>query len=308
MGLRNEVSGDVGTLTSSCLCFVSGTSESGASCRYRCVKNDLSTFELRLVGWLRRHGTARAITLATIVSCAFSVVMSYGAIVFFYGLDGVFGTADPLMLVLPIVVPLVVTPIGTFQMSRTLSTAVTLIEKLSVARRDLEHEVIAREVAQLELEYLARRDALTGVLNRRGFFDALASLSPEQVPRLVLATVDVDHFKSVNDTHGHAAGDKVLLAVAERLREAAGDDAIVARLGGDEFVAALTDGTDSNAIRRDLSSLDMADLVGTGLSVKCSVGVATHAPGDGIDVTLAKADAALYRQKSRHAETTEISA
>lgn len=148
---------------------------------------------------------------------------------------------------------------------------------------------------------------MTGVLNRRGFLDALHALEPEQLSVMTLATIDVDHFKEVNDTHGHAAGDKVLQAVAQRLNEAAGDSAIVARLGGDEFVVALLAGTDTEQIRDALSSLDMDELVGSGLNVRCSVGVAAHSPHVNIDDTLAKADAELYLQKSRPIDRAVVS-
>lgn len=116
---------------------------------------------------------------------------------------------------------------------------------------------------------------------------------------LVLATVDIDRFKHVNDTRGHAAGDVVLQAVGERLGDAAGESAIVTRLGGDEFVAAMIGGAGGDRIRRELAALDVVGLGSGTLRVFCSVGVAVHSAQASIDATLACADAAPHRHKAR---------
>ncbi|CAM3129254.1 hypothetical protein TSHO111613_04620 [Tsukamurella hominis] len=85
-------------------------------------------------------------------------------------------------------------------------------------------------------EYASRHDDLTGLLNRRGFREALAVSYPENLPS-VLAMLDVDHLKSVNDRFGHAAGDEVIVAVARTLALALPDDGVLCRWSGDEFVA-----------------------------------------------------------------------
>lgn len=110
----------------------------------------------------------------------------------------------------------------------------------------------AEELAR-EARHLAQCDALTGLPNRRSFFIALN----ERLTRLrdkgetfVLGLVDLDGFKPVNDTYGHAAGDEMLKAVAQRLRDTIGDAALPARLGGDEFafIAPLTPATAEGAL------------------------------------------------------------
>jgi diguanylate cyclase (GGDEF)-like protein len=89
----------------------------------------------------------------------------------------------------------------------------------------------------------AEEDALTGLLNRRAFIDAvsdsLANASPAHT-HLAVVMIDLDHFKRINDTHGHSVGDYALRAVAELLREHTPPDALVCRAGGEEFLIALT--------------------------------------------------------------------
>jgi diguanylate cyclase (GGDEF)-like protein len=87
-------------------------------------------------------------------------------------------------------------------------------------------------------------DTLTGLRNRRGFHRATCDLivgaagDPKQCFTVVM--VDLDAFKAVNDTHGHAVGDEILIAVADRLRKASHDDAVVGRIGGEESLVAET--------------------------------------------------------------------
>jgi predicted signal transduction protein with EAL and GGDEF domain len=86
-------------------------------------------------------------------------------------------------------------------------------------------------------ERMSRTDPLTGLLNRRAFTDAIAALRAPYV----IAVIDIDRFKSINDTHGHSAGDKVLVEVADELRGAFGDEVVLARLGGEEFGVVMPD-------------------------------------------------------------------
>jgi diguanylate cyclase (GGDEF)-like protein/PAS domain S-box-containing protein len=165
-----------------------------------------------------------------------------------------------------------------------------------------------------ELEAKAYTDALTGVGNRR-YFDEVAPREADRAARLrdsvCLVTLDVDHFKRVNDTHGHAAGDAVLAAVARAVRDAAREVDVVARIGGEEF-AVLLPSTDAGGARAAADRIRLAVeqlVVRTGdaaLRVTVSAGVAelASAPddagvGEGIDRLLARADAALYAAKRR---------
>jgi diguanylate cyclase (GGDEF)-like protein len=101
--------------------------------------------------------------------------------------------------------------------------------------------LLAAQAAELErmrreAEFLATHDVLTGVLNRRAWFQQATSTKPHAV-----ALFDIDHFKGVNDRYGHPAGDHVLLTVAARLAAALGDRASLGRVGGEEFGALLFD-------------------------------------------------------------------
>ncbi|SCG78738.1 diguanylate cyclase (GGDEF) domain-containing protein [Micromonospora echinaurantiaca] len=154
-------------------------------------------------------------------------------------------------------------------------------------------------VARYELAALHRatlRDPLTGLANRAGLADAWAQLAALR-PWVVM--VDLDGFKPVNDTHGHAAGDLVLTAVASRLRSVHG---VAARLGGDEFAALLLD-TDPAAAARQLAAAVAAPVrlpSGVALSVTASIGIAP-ASSAGLAAALADADAAMYRAKTTRA-------
>jgi two-component system, cell cycle response regulator len=149
-----------------------------------------------------------------------------------------------------------------------------------------------------ELIGLASIDSLTGVFNRRAFFEK--AQRPRQ-PAAPLAAImfDVDHFKQINDAYGHDVGDQVLRAIG---REASGQIGIVGRLGGEEF-AVLLEGTNleaaaalAEALRTRLAALSFDTSRGK-LSMTCSLGVAQGLPDESIDQLLKRADAALYEAK-----------
>lgn len=148
---------------------------------------------------------------------------------------------------------------------------------------------------------LARYDPLTGLANRALVREAIdAALAGEGC---ILLFVDLDHFKAVNDSLGHAAGDALLLGVANRLRSVAGSGAIVGRLGGDEFAVVLPPASPRRAAAvadRIVAALGAPQLVGGhSITVGASVGYATG-PDDGatVDVLLRSADLALYEVKA----------
>jgi len=156
-----------------------------------------------------------------------------------------------------------------------------------------------------ELTRLAFTDSLTGVLNRRGLHNAIHHLSDSRGRRggpMVLAVLDIDHFKSINDGHGHSVGDHVLLAFAEHCRQTLRTNDLIGRWGGEEFVVWLRD-IDLAAAARVLSRL-RAELPAIcqqrGLpEATVSIGCTAVSPIDEIDVEalVARADAALYRAK-----------
>ncbi|MEU2284973.1 GGDEF domain-containing protein [Streptomyces sp. NPDC013178] len=146
----------------------------------------------------------------------------------------------------------------------------------------------------------ARRDPLTGLHTRAGW-TARAEHLIRRHPRAAVLLVDLDHFKTLNDTHGHAAGDAALVATADRLRAWCGRNGIAGRLGGDEFVAVI----------QDLAAVDLDALTaalhrplhygGTSLPLAASVGACLVAdlPVPVLTDALAAADAAMYAAKGR---------
>ncbi|GAA2365495.1 putative bifunctional diguanylate cyclase/phosphodiesterase [Dactylosporangium salmoneum] len=152
------------------------------------------------------------------------------------------------------------------------------------------------------LRHQATHDPLTDLVNRAHFTDLLGEALQRPQPAAVLL-IDLDDFKLINDTLGHAVGDEVLTTVANRLRSAVRHDDMVARLGGDEFAALLYDVGGEHAIRvaeriRDVLTTSVA-AGGHELLVRASVGVATSAPGDEVDTLLRNADLAMYAAKER---------
>ena len=160
--------------------------------------------------------------------------------------------------------------------------------------------------AELELERRAQQDQLTGLLNRNELFAQFSSIltsqrRPGDYPAAVF--IDIDNYKSVNDTFGHAAGDELLRAVATRVTSSVRTSDIVARVGGDEIVVILPGVHDlqeaesiAEKIRGDIR-LPM-DVANRTMTVTASIGVTTAQPGDTVDVVIARADAAMYRAKS----------
>lgn len=167
-----------------------------------------------------------------------------------------------------------------------------------------------------ELEYLAYFDGLTSLANRRQFtrhMRNLIELSDRQKSRFALLLIDLDHFKVVNDTFGHDAGDALLVAAGERLRAAVGEMSHVARLGGDEFAILLPDvGSTADidaACGRIVDGVQPAvDFNGGQMSLSFSIGIAVY-PGDGdsIQTVLKSADVALYDAKRRGRGTWRFS-
>ncbi len=179
---------------------------------------------------------------------------------------------------------------------------------LSVFFRDVSDRRQAEEDerrAQDKIAYLASHDSLTGLANRGTFYSNLDRLlaGMETDGEVVLLYLDLDGFKAVNDTMGHPAGDAVLVAVSERLRQCTGDGALVSRFGGDEFVIARKE----CGRRPDVGAL--ADSIVTALSVGyevegqlvsigVSVGIALAVRGVTGDELVRQADIALYAAKA----------
>jgi diguanylate cyclase (GGDEF)-like protein len=179
--------------------------------------------------------------------------------------------------------------------------------------------LIAREQQRVEHAHqeamlAAATDFLTGLPNRRAFMTALeAADGNRDAPPFAVAILDLDRFKTVNDTFGHAVGDQLLQEVASRLVEAVGARGIVARLGGDEFGLLLSDirhASDAFEIGREIvGQVNGAALLnGRQLVVAVCCGLAISRPGDHRSPSriMADADLALYQAKENPVEGTAL--
>lgn len=150
-------------------------------------------------------------------------------------------------------------------------------------------------------------DALTGLVNRVGLDVDLPmrlAAAAERGESVVVIYADLDRFKSVNDSYGHAAGDSVIIEAADRLQRSVRSSDLVVRLGGDEFVIVL-DGPRVHAVAEQVSHRIMRAFTGSievdghDLAVGISLGMATSVPGDTPAAIVARADRALYLAKRR---------
>jgi diguanylate cyclase (GGDEF)-like protein len=151
----------------------------------------------------------------------------------------------------------------------------------------------------------ATTDTLTGLLNRRGFFEATGALMADRRRHMAPVSVlvfDLDHFKSVNDRHGHAVGDAVLQTFAKVARDTLRATDVVGRLGGEEFIAALPSSLSEAAIAAERVRVALAATSimrnGQRVGATVSVGVSCGAPTTTIDGLITRADEALYRAKA----------
>lgn len=174
----------------------------------------------------------------------------------------------------------------------------------------------ALEVQRAELHRLANTDGLTGIRNRRSFLDAarleLAACRRSGRPATLLL-IDLDQFKVVNDTGGHAAGDAVLVEVAGLLQRDRRESDVVARLGGEEFTILLTDTplaageVVAERLRTSLAELEVG-VDGRTYRLTTSVGLTPLLPSDDITDAMVRADTALYRAKRNGRDRVEVEA
>ncbi|MBT2339688.1 MULTISPECIES: sensor domain-containing diguanylate cyclase [Pseudomonas] len=161
-----------------------------------------------------------------------------------------------------------------------------------------------------ELRALSVTDALTGIRNRRYFQERLTS-EMARVERgsggLAVIMLDIDHFKRINDQHGHAVGDRVLQAVCQRVAQRLRRTDVFCRLGGEEFVVLCpdTDGESAYALALGLwEGLRAAPMEGVGV-VTASFGIATWRAGEGADSLLLRADSGVYAAKQAGRDRVE---
>lgn len=171
------------------------------------------------------------------------------------------------------------------------------------AKERLEQELAASDRLRAELQTLARQDPLTSAANRRELLRAAEELLADRrrAGQLSLLLMDADRFKSINDRHGHAAGDAALVALVEATRAAVRSEDLVARVGGEEF-AVLLPGLPPDAAVHTAERVRQAIAAAVpdghdDVRLSVSIGVATARPGDTLERLLARADAAMYAVK-----------
>lgn len=157
--------------------------------------------------------------------------------------------------------------------------------------------------AQMQLEYENHHDHLTGLANRALLKRELERPEAQQAGKRSLLFLDLDRFKTINDSLGHVFGDRLLIHVAETLRSVVRPGDIVARFGGDEFVVLLNncqEGVDAQAIAERILSRLRSPILLDGKSIHAdgSIGIAALAAGEGPSHLLRNADAAMYAAKS----------
>ena len=170
--------------------------------------------------------------------------------------------------------------------------------------------LLASERLRIELEYLATHDSLTNALTRRHLTDAcqreLERCNRQGLSMAVLL-LDLDHFKQVNDTHGHQTGDRVLIQFVARVRASLRSIDLLGRFGGEEFVVLLPNTRLPEAqlvAERIRQACDQAEPAPT---VTVSIGLSTNqGDGDTLDALLGRADAALYRAKAQGRNRVEV--
>jgi len=188
---------------------------------------------------------------------------------------------------------------------------VTELEKknseLSLTLANLEESQAEIEAKNRELFTMATRDPLTDLFNRRALFDAFDTLFEQTLQgnsRLGCIMLDIDHFKSVNDTHGHGVGDEVIVYLADTLRAFQGDIDVVGRFGGEEFCMLMPDATvEATCLRAEKIRIHIEQGVNANISVPVSITTSfgvSYMPGDARTPSelVEFADLALYEAKT----------
>ena len=191
-----------------------------------------------------------------------------------------------------------------------------LAKELDGYRRQLETENAALGDSLRDASQAASRDPLTGLFNRRylaTFTQPLTALVTDQLEAVTVLIVDIDHFKRVNDVHGHTVGDQVLRAVAQMLGTRLRDHDCLARYGGEEFVVVLRRCAVqrglrvAEALRHNVASAEFDTDDGI-VPVTVSIGVAQWGAGEQLVEVIQRADRTLYRAKQTGRDRVEVDA
>jgi diguanylate cyclase (GGDEF)-like protein len=185
----------------------------------------------------------------------------------------------------------------------TLAASTLVVLRFVRLVNDLNRATEELSIARNEILQQSVLDPLTGAYNRLVLPDQLDELAVATTPSSAVLSIDLDHFKQINDRWGHHAGDVVLGAVAQRLRACTRDRDVVIRMGGDEFLIILHDVEPTGAVElatRIVSNVEQPiEFHGEALVVSASVGIAMVRNGgaDDTEDLLHRADAAMYAAK-----------
>jgi diguanylate cyclase (GGDEF)-like protein len=196
----------------------------------------------------------------------------------------------------------------------SLSRQVVTLLELRAAHRELQHHLSEREWYERQLDLYRQQlearnaeltqqsltDALTGLPNRRAFglrMEAALAQARANGEGLALAIIDIDHFKQINDLHGHPAGDDTLVKVARALQAEFVPPSVVARFGGEEFAVVIPGLSPEAAQMRCNHAREAVEWFPDGLPVTVSIGLTGLRPGDGVSDLYARADRGLYQAK-----------
>lgn len=232
----------------------------------------------------RRAGGWAIVTAITVFSVAVSVLATYFLVTPLLTPEDRANGMLFVSLAIAVVVPALVAPAATLAL-------VSLVVRLDAAYQ----KVLA----------LSTTDPLTDVSNRRGLFtQAEMRLSTARAGQQALVgIIDLDHFKTINDSHGHYVGDLVLVDVVRRLQDAVGPSGVVGRIGGDEFAFVVIGSRaevdhQARTIRERCHTITLHyDRLSVPVTVTVSVGLVLLEPGESFDQGLARADDALYSAK-----------
>ncbi len=189
-----------------------------------------------------------------------------------------------------------------------------LVKELESYRRQLEQENAELGDSLRDASQAANRDPLTGLFNRRYLSSVVRPLAKrvlEEQEAVTIGVVDIDHFKRVNDAHGHLVGDQVLRSVAQLLSVRLRDHDGLVRFGGEEFVVVLRrcdmrrGRRVAEALRHNVASAEIETDAGL-VPITVSIGVAQWAPGEDLDEVIQRADRTLYAAKQAGRDRVEV--
>jgi diguanylate cyclase (GGDEF)-like protein len=192
-----------------------------------------------------------------------------------------------------------------------LNQRVDFMGEFSVAFNSLIQSLLEKRLAEERLRYLSNHDPLTDLYNRGYFTEEMERIERGRRFPVSIMMADLDGLKRVNDTLGHAAGDRLIRQAAQLIRHAVRGDDVVARMGGDEFAVILPN-TDSDTALKVCDRIRKGEaafnLESSGYIIGISIGIATAEQGGSLTETLKHADENMYREKFARKKEVEESA